>query len=101
MKKPLSAAEASALLNREFLRLKAKECESCVPATPFWGPGVVMGAGYWYLNALQPCPFECRQVLAQVWAGITTEYEVERPAYVEKRTKASRIPARSRNRTDA
>ena len=80
MKKTLSATEAKELLEREFARLKPADCTSCRVPTPFWGPAVVTGTGYWYLRAIPPCAHHCGRVISGIWAEITTEYQIERTA---------------------
>lgn len=78
MKPILTAAEAKALLQQEYARLKPDSCTSCKIPTPFWGPGVVTGTGYWYLKMLPPCSQQCGLVISGIWASITTDYQIER-----------------------
>jgi len=78
MKKILSATETATLLQREFARLKPVECKVCTAPVPYWGPGINIGTGYWYLKMISPCEFHCNQVISKIWSEITDEYEIQR-----------------------
>lgn len=78
MKKILSATEAAELLRKEFERLKPAECGTCQAPTPYWGPGIRNGTGYWYLRMIPACRFHCNRVLSKIWADITNEHEIQR-----------------------
>jgi hypothetical protein len=68
-----------ALLIREFARLKSPECTHCRVPLPFWGPAPGNQAGYWYMETPRACPYECGQLLAALWARLTTEYQIAPP----------------------
>jgi hypothetical protein len=95
-KKILPAAEAARLLAQEFARQKPAACATCKAPTPFWGPGVVSGTGYWYLRALPPCDHDCDRVIARIWSEITTAYEIERSASESGRDQYRRALRRAR-----
>jgi len=78
MKKTITATEAADLLRREFERLKPAGCTTCKAPTPYWGPGIRSGAGYWYLRMIAPCSFGCSRVISKVWSDLTNEHEIRR-----------------------
>ncbi|MGZ5034053.1 MAG: hypothetical protein ACXWAC_12715 [Usitatibacter sp.] len=67
------------LLIREFERLRPEECKRCRIPLPFWGPAAGNSEGYWYMGVPDACPFNCRQVIAKLWAKMTTEYVISPP----------------------
>ncbi len=79
MKKAMSAAEMKALLIEEFAKLRSPECKTCEVPLPYWGPGPGPGNGYWYMETAVQCPYGCRQRIAELWARLTTEYEISAP----------------------
>lgn len=79
MKKDISAADMKALLIREFHLLRSKDCKTCEPPVPYWGPAPNSGAGYWYLDMPAMCPHGCRQVISTLWADITSSYDIASP----------------------
>jgi hypothetical protein len=68
-----------ALLIREFARLKPPECTRCRVPLPFWGPAPGNQAVYWYMPTPRACPYGCGQLLAELWARLTTEYKIAPP----------------------
>ena len=68
-----------ALLIREFARLKPPQCTRCRVPLPFWGPAPGQGQVYWYMQTPQACPYGCGQLLAELWARLTTEYTIAPP----------------------
>ena len=79
MKKEISAADMKAMLIAEFARLKSPECKTCVVPPQHWGPAPGPGPGYWYMEKPADCPHGCRQVLADLWAKATTDYNIAPP----------------------
>jgi hypothetical protein len=67
------------LLIREFARVKPAECTRCRVPLPFWGPAPGKEAVYWYMQAPAACPHGCGQLLAKLWAKLTTEYKIAPP----------------------
>jgi len=69
-----------ALLIREFDRLKSPACtRACRVPLPFWGPAPGNHDVYWYMQTPVPCPDGCSQLLAGLWAKLTTEYKIAAP----------------------
>lgn len=81
MKKTVSVAEAAAHLRREFIGARAPGCRTCTFPMPYWGPGVMTGTGYWYLQMPPPCPHLCQSVMARLWVAFTEEHEIEHQPY--------------------
>ena len=81
MKKTISVAQAALTLQRAFIESRPSSCRTCTFPTPYWGPGVMMGTGYWYLQMPPACPHMCQAVIARVWVGFTEEYEIQREPY--------------------
>lgn len=81
MARSISAQDMYAQLVREFEKARTSECSTCRVPKPFWGPAPGPGSsGYWYLQTPNKCPAGCREVLARVWAQITTEYDIAPPS---------------------
>jgi hypothetical protein len=78
-KQKMAAQDLNAYLESEFLKMRSPECEKCVVPKPFWGPSAGLGPGYWYMKTAPECPHNCRQVIAGLWARVTTEYDIGSP----------------------
>lgn len=67
-----------ALLINEFAKLRPSECTRCRASLPYCGsaPGNQL---YWFMQAPPACPHGCHQVLAELWARLTTEYKIAPP----------------------
>lgn len=77
---PMSAEEMSDRLSREFAKARSPHCTTCRVPRTFWGPAAGPGAsGYWYMELPNKCDKGCREVLARVWAQLTTDYDVAPP----------------------
>lgn len=81
MKKLISVAEATRNLQREFEKVRPPGCRTCRFPTPFWGPAVSMGTGYWYLNVPAPCPANCHVLINRMWSTFMTDHEIEHLPY--------------------
>jgi hypothetical protein len=69
-----------ALLIREFDRLRPSACtRSCRVPLPFWGPAPGVEGVYWFMKTPQSCPHGCHQLVAELWANLTTEYRIAPP----------------------
>jgi hypothetical protein len=80
MNNDITAAQMRAQLEAEFLKLRPAACKTCVPPKTFWGPAAGPGSGgYWYMEQANACPHGCRQIMAQVWAKITSDNNVGPP----------------------
>jgi hypothetical protein len=79
-KQTMTAENLYAFLEAEFKKVRSPECSTCVVPKPFWGPSAGLGQGYWYMKTPADCPQGCRQALAQIWARVTTDYEISAPA---------------------
>jgi hypothetical protein len=80
MARSISAQDMYAHLSRELQSARKSECASCRVPKPFWGPSAGPGAsGYWYMETPNKCDNGCREILARVWADLTTEYTIEPP----------------------
>jgi hypothetical protein len=75
----ISGPNMYSLLIREFERLRPAECKRCRIPLPFWGPAAGHSEGYWYMGTPADCPYDCRQVIAELWAKITTENVISPP----------------------
>ena len=74
----ISESDLHALLISEFSRLKAPQCGRCKVPLPYWGPSAGPGSGYWYMNSPRDCELECGQVIAELWAKVSAEYDIQR-----------------------
>lgn len=79
VKKEISAADMKAMLIAEFERLRPKGCKTCSFPAQHWGPAPGPGPGYWYMDKPVDCPHGCRQVIAELWAKATTDYNIAPP----------------------
>jgi hypothetical protein len=69
-----------ALLIREFARLRPADCKAaCRVPLPFWGPAPNNQEVYWYMETPKPCASGCSQLLAELWAKVTTEFRIAAP----------------------
>ncbi len=68
-----------AYLIAAFDKARPAQCHSCRFPLPFWGPGVGMSSGYWFMPSPAACPNDCHRVIAELWARVTTEYELASP----------------------
>ena len=64
----------------EFAKVRAAECSTCVVPKPFWGPSAGTGSVYWYMEPAASCSHGCRQLIAQIWAKATTDFEITTPS---------------------
>jgi hypothetical protein len=79
-RKVISGPAMYALLIREFARLRPAECKRCSIPLPFWGPAAgVSNSVYWYMPSSPPCVHQCHHIIAELWATVTTEYEIAAP----------------------
>ena len=75
----ISGPNMYSLLITEFERLRPVECKRCRIPLPFWGPVPGSSKGTWFMGTPALCPYNCRQVIAELWAKITTEYFISAP----------------------
>jgi len=75
----ISGPNMHSLLSQEFERLRPVECKRCRIPMPFWGPAAGNSGGYWYMGTPALCSYNCRQVIAELWAKVTTEYVISPP----------------------
>ncbi len=78
-KQTIKAGDLNALLANEFAKARPAGCGSCAIPKPFWGPSAGLGSGYWYMATPADCPHGCRKVIAEIWARVTTDYEIAPP----------------------
>ncbi len=76
MPSPISAQDLYDHLVREFAKVRSDKCRTCTVPKPFWGPSAGNGTGYWYMEPGTQCPHGCRQLIAQIWAKATTDYDI-------------------------
>jgi hypothetical protein len=80
MARSMSAQEMYDHLAREFDSARNPKCTACHVPRTFWGPAPGPGAsGYWYMETPPKCANGCRDVLARIWAHLTTEYLIAPP----------------------
>ena len=80
MSQPISSADVYDFMVAEFAKVRAAECKTCVVPKPFWGPSAGGSSVYWYMEPAPNCPYGCRQLIAQIWAQATTDFEISTPA---------------------
>jgi hypothetical protein len=80
MATPISAQDLHDFMIAEFAKVRPADCKTCVVPKPFWGPSAGSGSVYWYMEPAAACPHNCRQVIAQIWAKATTDFEIATPA---------------------
>jgi hypothetical protein len=87
MARSMSAQEMYDHLAREFELARSPKCTACHVPKTFWGPAAGPGAtGYWYMETPLKCTNGCREVLARIWAQLTTDYIIAppRPAIISR-----------------
>jgi hypothetical protein len=82
MPQPISASDLHAMMIAEFAKVRPAGCTTCVVPKPFWGPAPGTDKVYWYMETAAECPHGCRQLIAQIWAKATTDFEIDRPTRV-------------------
>jgi hypothetical protein len=80
MAKQIASQDLYAFLCAEFEKARPEDCKTCVVPKPFWGPSAGPGSGYWYMEPAFKCPQGCRQVIAEIWAKTTTDFEILPPS---------------------
>lgn len=76
----ISGPNMYSMLIHEFERIRPPECKRCRVPLPFWGPAAGNSNGYWYMRTPADCPYNCRQLIAELWARVSTEYVINPPA---------------------
>ena len=80
----IPAAQLYATLDREFKRLRPKECARCnVPLPYFRKPPDEVSAN-WHIGTPAECPEGCDRVIAEILANLWTRYEIEVPPTRER-----------------
>ncbi|MEP7069008.1 MAG: hypothetical protein ABI789_07210 [Usitatibacter sp.] len=82
MARPISSSDLYDYMVAEFAKVRPSECSTCVVPKPFWGPSAGTGSVYWYMEPAANCPSGCRQLIAQIWAKATTDFEISPPSRV-------------------
>ena len=80
MSKPISAQDVHDFMVAEFAKVRPAACKACVVPKPFWGPSAGAGSVYWYMEPAATCAHGCRQLIAQIWAKATTDFDIATPA---------------------
>jgi hypothetical protein len=80
MARSMSAQEMYDHLARAFEAARPPACKTCRLPKTFWGPAAGPGAsGYWYMETPHRCANGCHEVLARLWAQLTTDYIIAPP----------------------
>jgi hypothetical protein len=74
----ISTTELYAILQREFQARKASDCDGCLVPLPIFKVPVDKASANWYMGTPAECPFHCRDILAEVVARLSTQYDLER-----------------------
>ena len=82
----LSAAKLYALLDREFKKVRSRECGDCRMPLPFFHAPADEYTANWHIGTPFHCPRGCHLAIAEVLAKTWTRYDLEVP--VERRRAA-------------
>jgi hypothetical protein len=73
----ISAAQLYAILDREFKRLKPKECQKCKVPLPYWRQPPDDVSANWNIGTPSDCPEGCHVIIAELLAKLWTRYDIE------------------------
>jgi hypothetical protein len=79
----LSAAKLYALLDREFKKVRSRECDDCRMPLPFYNAPADEYTANWHIGTPFHCPSGCHLAIAEVLARMWTRYDLDVP--VERR----------------
>ena len=74
----LPVAELYAILEREFRRLRPRNCRVCSVPLPFWRRSPDDVSANWFIGMPQECEHGCHLVVAELLVELWTRYDIER-----------------------
>jgi hypothetical protein len=77
----LSAAQLYGVLDREFKKLRPRECRNCRVPLPFWRRPPDDVSANWNIGTPSECPQGCHLVIAELLTRLWSRYDMdpERP----------------------
>jgi hypothetical protein len=76
-RKTISAALLYAQLDREFKRLRPKECKRCNMPLPYFRSPPDEVSANWAIGTPPECPQRCHLIIAELLAKLWTQYDIE------------------------
>jgi len=76
-RKTLSAAKLYSILDREFKKVRPKECSGCRIPLPFWREPADAVSANWYLGTVPECPHKCHTIIAELMTKLWSQYDIE------------------------
>ena len=74
----LSVGELYAILEREFQRVRPRQCRVCTVPLPFWRRPPDDVSANWFIGTPQACEHGCHLVVAELLAELWTRYDIDR-----------------------
>ena len=73
----LSAAQLYGVLDREFKKLRPRECRNCRVPLPFWRRPPDDVSANWNIGTPSECPQGCHLVIAELLTRLWSRYDME------------------------
>ena len=73
----IPSAQLYATLDREFKRLRPKECQRCNMPLPYFRKPPDEVSANWAIGTPPECPQKCHLVIAELLAKLWTRYDIE------------------------
>jgi hypothetical protein len=73
----ITGAQLYAILDREFKRLRAKECTGCRVPLPYYRKPPDDVSANWQIGTPLECPRGCHLVIAELLAKLWTRYDIQ------------------------
>ena len=86
----VSLEELFTLLEREFRKVRAPECKTCVTPYPIRRSPADEVSSNWFITEPEPCAHHCATRLGEIATRMMSEYELERTVYSAKVRRPSR-----------
>lgn len=74
----IPVAHLYAILDREFRRLRPRECKECTVPLPYWRRPPDDVSANWFIGTPRECRFGCHRLVAEMLAGLWTRYDIDR-----------------------
>jgi hypothetical protein len=73
----ITGAQLYAILDREFRRLKPKECQRCSVPLPYYRKPPDDVSANWQIGTPSECPNNCHVVIAEMLTRLWTLYDIQ------------------------
>lgn len=73
----LSSAQLYAILDREFKRVRPKECRKCRTPLPFYRASPDDVSASWNIGTPSECPQGCHRIIAELVTKLWSQYDME------------------------